>query len=198
MIGRLLGGKSEGKFWKWFVENKEQIAAINDGDLLIQPKLEKNLRKFDKVLSYELSRNTLGQNQFYVSPQFVREEIPSAMSLADSAPHIDGWNIEKFIPKKDTSVTLESNELSMKQEHLRFECTLYKSQAHLRVYIVNYDLKDERYRALAVMFLKTAFGEFDYITKIGALEYVPFTGYIEGKKIITLDELIELVNHEVR
>ena len=59
-------------------------------------------------------------------------------------------------------------------------------------------MKDERHRVLSVSFLKAAFGEFDFMTKIGALEYVPYKTASKEKNIVTLSELMEIVESEVR
>ena len=199
MLGGLFGGGgSEKGFWKWFSENCQQIAEINDGNLLIQPKLDKQLKKFDKTLGYELARNESGENFFYVSTQFVREVIPFVMNLVNAAPEIPNWNIQKFIPKKNIYIPIIWNALELKQEELGFEYTLYKSQAHLRIYIKGYDMKDERHRVISVSFLKAAFGEFDFITKIGALEFVPYDTASLDKKIVDLSKLVEIVDHDVR
>jgi hypothetical protein len=199
MLGGLFGGgDSELKFWNWFAENNNNIAAINDGNLLIQPKLDKQLKKYDKSLGYELVRNSAGENLFYISTKFVRDVIPTVMNLVNAAPELSNWKIHQFIPKKNIHLPITWNALELRQEDIGFEYTLYKSQAHLRIYIKGYDMKDERHRVLSVSFLKAAFGEFDFMTKIGALEYVSYTTVSREKNIVTLSQLIEIVDNEVR
>jgi len=199
MLGGLFsGGLTEEKFWKWFLENKDQIAAINDGNLLMGPTLKKQLKKYDKTLGYELTRSSPNENAFYVSTNFIRESIPFVINLVNAAPEIPAWQIHKFIPRKNIDTSIEWNALELSQSDFAFEYTIYKEQAHLRVYIKNYDVKDERYRTISVMFLKVAFGEFDFITKIGALEYVPFSNDTANTDTKSFQELITIVDHEVR
>ena len=199
MLGGLFSsGSSEEKFWKWFLENKDQIAAINDGNLLMEPTLKKQLKKFDKSLSYELTRTSAGENQFFISTNYIRESIPSVINLANAAPELRGWKIHKFIPRKSIGTPISWNALELNQIDFAFEYTIYKDQAHLRIFIRNYDMKDERHRKISVMFLKAAFGEFDFITKIGALEYVPYTVDVMNKETVKLQELIEIVDSKVR
>lgn len=199
MLGGLFSsGDSEEKFWKWFLKNKEQIADINSGNLLIEPALVKQLKKYDKALGYELLPVVNKKNVFCISTNHVREVIPSVLNLADSAPEMEGWQIQKFIPRKNINNHISWNALEMRHEDLLFQYTIYKGQAHLRIYIKGYDMKDERFRTLSVMFLQAAFGEFDFMTKIGALEYVPYKVGVAGEDIASLPELINIVDNEVR
>lgn len=199
MLGKLFTkGASEEKFWNWFVKNSKLIETIPGGNRDIADELLKQLRKYNKKLTYEIGTTASGLHEFVISCDSVREEIPFANILANTAPKIEGWTVVLFRRKKTIEKRLSYEGLEMTHEDILMEYTLYKDEVHLRLYIQNYYHGDQRYKTLANMFLERALGEFDVMTKVGAIEYVPDKKDMAGIEVITLQQLRDIVHDNLR
>ena len=86
----------------------------------------------------------------------------------------------------------------MAPDDILVEYTLYKDEIHLRLYIRNYYQGDDRYRALADKFLERTLGEFDVMTKVGAIEYVADKSDMSDVEVISLAQLREVVQDSLR
>lgn len=198
MLGKLFNkGTAEENFWNWFVENSRQIASIPDGNVEIGKELLKKIKSYNKNLTYEIVKGASGF-EFVISCDGEREQIPFANILANTAPEIEGWKVVLFRRKKSINKKITHQGLEMAPDDILVEYTLYKDEIHLRLYIRNYYQGDDRYRALADKFLERTLGEFDVMTKVGAIEYVADKSDMSDVEVISLAQLREVVQDSLR
>lgn len=199
MLGNLFSrGTPEERFWDFFSKNAPLIASIPSGNGDMARELLRQLTKYNKQLTYEITQGSKGVNEFVLSCNCVREEIPFANILYSAAPKIEGWNIVLFKRRKKIDLKLEQEGLELAPEDITMEYTLYKNEVHLRLYIRKYYQGDPRYKLLANKFLERTLGEFDKMTKVGAMEYVPLKDDMSGINTVSLVKLRDIVSENLR
>lgn len=161
-----------GEFWDWFLQNGREIAAVRTGSEPILHTIAENLRAVHPNLQFEMSVADDGLREFIVSAGGIREAIPAVEQLVSTAPEIPGWQIIAFKQRKQAD-RIEIGGQSFGPEDVWFKSESHREHADIELYIRGFDGSSELPLHVAFLYLDVLLGEYDVMTKIGAIDFQP-------------------------
>ncbi len=163
----------EQKFWTWFTKNLPQLETVQTGREPILAELNTQLKRVHKDLVFEMGLGEKGQREFIVSANGIKSTVPHVERLAGSAPPISGWRVIQFRPRKD-GVDLVLNDKKFSKDSIFYTAQEVNSVLNLWLYIDGLTSANTReYMGACFIFLDTVIGEYDVMTRIGQIEFLP-------------------------
>jgi hypothetical protein len=175
----LWGGDKETKFWKWFVHNEARLFVELDPN---NPKLDSaieelhsRLRKVQKHLVCEVMLAE-PKKILALSPKGIRAGIPLVESLHAKAPSLPRWEIVKFKQRKphneDFKIRFADRELT--SDAVRYRFTAQKDRVGIELLFAGYEEQFlDVYQNVGFIMLDSMLGEYDVMTKVGAIDFLP-------------------------
>lgn len=81
MLSRLFGIDPYKRFWKWFEDNANSLAAVRSGNDPILQKISRELCKVHPNLDFEMGLSDSDQLEFIVSANGIRSAFPIVEQL---------------------------------------------------------------------------------------------------------------------
>ena len=183
------------EFWNWFVKNKSKIEGFIDtkhSDYSIFQELTKRIKKFSPLLFAEVTKNTNSEYVLIITPDGIKDGIHPTQELYDAAPPIENWVITKF--RQPGAVShLQFKELDFTYDDIRiwriFE--VENELVDIAILIKGYQDEDDRYKALAFLYLDRHVGEFNVMTRIRHIDFLGWDQRMEEFEEIDLVTLKE-------
>lgn len=169
-----VGGKSENKFWQWFVDNQKFIQNFeNDQDNVIS-KIISKIKKVHSDLTFELSSlKDNGKRDFIISAGGIISAFPFVESLFKAAPELEEWEIIKFHPRRSIDYNIKLGDKDISAKDVCFH--LYPDEK-LKVGIIIFlpgfsESEFEIFGNIGFLILDLILGEYDVETKIGHIDF---------------------------
>ncbi len=169
-------------FWKWFLENNEQLTMLGDFDEQKQTslldELQSQLDNYCEGLTFEMGEPTPSGRTLTFSAEGDMDLFRYVVELTDNAPDVDWWEFVAFKqPKgKDLKVTFDKYHFETKKMFfMQLESEEEPDILGIRVALPN-PVKDDDDQLVGVyVTLEAMIGEFDCSTLIGYLDTCPIT-----------------------
>jgi hypothetical protein len=167
-------------FWKWFLENNEQLTMLGDFDEQKQTslldELQSQLDNYCEGLTFEMGEPTPSGRTLTFSAEGDMDLFRYVVELTDNAPDVDWWEFVAFKqPKgKDLKVTFDKYHFETKKMFfMQLESEEEPDILGIRVALPN-PVKDDDDQLVGVyVTLEAMIGEFDCSTLIGYLDTCP-------------------------
>jgi len=184
------------QFWIWFAANEKILYYIKeDGDLI--DTIAAAIRSANSSVRFEIgNRNLNGKKAIIViSAGGIRKNIEIVEEFCKNVPKLKYWKVVKYkqrMPKLypvycyvEMGLTkyslLEDDEIYDLDDVLNpidiyYTMKKREEKIELKLYIKNYTKYDEKILGtIAFLFLDQALGEYDVMTKIGNIDFLPLT-----------------------
>ena len=190
----LFGFNPHKRFWKWFEDNADTLAAVRSGGDPILQKLNRELRKVHSGLGFEMGLGGDDQLEFIVSANGIRSVFPIVEQLVAEAPTLTNWKIIAFRQPKGEVPDIRYEGFSLKAEDVWFSPKRRTDKVDVTIYIR--DLSPEnKEKAIGASFilLDNALGEYLVATGIGFIEHKPLPDNPAARGLLPLSEIGEIV-----
>jgi hypothetical protein len=192
---------SSNEFWSWFHGKASAYKAFiesEDRDMRLYKKLIAEMNKLDDRISPELTIDNDGTAVLVLSCDGLKEAADRLIAIADEAPEIAGWRVQKFRPPGDEGTTIELPGLTMSAQEVNVLYSLNRDAALVNVALLvpGYQDDDPQYKHMAFLLLDHSIGEFNTMMHVGAIEFNSPERAPANAHLLTLKELRELIERE--
>jgi len=167
----------EEAFWRWFSERADQYRAFTvdspDRERLFN-ELSKALNRVCRGLQFEFGAGEDGAPaELVISADGIRDRIPAVQALVASAPDMPGWKVLAFRSRKPLSdIQLQVGAGTFDAEQLWYRLERDQGQISADIYISGLGEADQdAANFVGFMMLDCALGEYDVMTRVGALSF---------------------------
>lgn len=164
-------------FWKWFVENNEQLTMLADLEDGVQQQLldelQKQLDAYCEGLTYEMGEPTPSGRILTFSAEGDMELFRYVVELVDNAPDVDWWEFIAFKQPKgnDLKVTFDKYRFETnKMYFMQLESEEEPDILGVRIALPNPVADDDDQLVGVYVTLEAMIGEFDCSTLIGYID----------------------------
>jgi hypothetical protein len=195
------GGSPE-RFWRWFAENAAAYKAFitrNDGDMRPYHKLIAAMQKVDKRVSPELTVENDGTNVLVITCDGIKEAADAVISLAEGAPDLPGWRVQRFRPPGDPEgmvIKLAALELGPADMRVAYHVAKDENKVHVALFINGYKEDETEFKQIAFLLLDHCIGEYNTMMHLGAIEFHERAEAQPELELLSLDELRQLIERE--
>lgn len=185
----------ENEFWNWFQVRRSEIEKFivsGQDDFTIFNELTDKLRSYNDLVIAELTQDTENRNILILSCDGRRDGIEPVERLYKSAPTIDNWRIQKFrAPGHVTELNYQG--LSIKPDDIMLKYNFDGAGYNIELFMKGYREKDDRYKALAFLYLDHLVGEYNVMTRIGQIEFKKLGLFSSSSDKVALREFRAIV-----
>ena len=161
-------------FWNWFSENLDYIETIFESPHMVTGAVGKMLETVAPNANFEIGKNGQGNFEIILIAGGLAENIETIIGLYKAAPKMNNWIVTPFGPRQDMPL-LEFNGLSFNITDYFYQCRADEGRPGLLICIKGYDpALENEYKSAAFMFMDCVLGEYDVMTKIGAIDFVDY------------------------
>lgn len=110
------------RFWYWFLGNSKRVSALIDDPGLgmdIHEELTTEIKRVQEAIVPELTRDADGSDVLVLSADGRKEGVEPVIALADAAPDIPGWSVERFRKPGPEDMCIEYQGLSVDASGIR-------------------------------------------------------------------------------
>ena len=179
------------EFWDWFLTRKAEIEHFitsESDDYSLYNELTSKLNSYDDLVIPELTMDEDDNHVLILSCDGKRDGITAVEALYESAPAIAKWKIQKFRAPGHV-IELNYQGLSFKSSDIKVKDEFDGIHHNLELFIKGYSDTDDRYKALAFLYLDHLVGEYNVMTKIGQIEFRKLGLFTGTSNKISLQEL---------
>lgn len=186
------------RFWAWFASNKDRVALMFEDDRVgMKPyeELTTEIKKVHEALMPELTRDGDGTNVLVISADGRREAVQPVMDLAEAAPDIPGWRIERFRKPAPEGMRINYQGLDIDPVEVRiaYKVDMEERVIHLGVVLPGFKEDDKRFIGVAFLYLDHTIGEYNTIMHTGRIDLLAPGSVPPNAHLITLAELREMI-----
>jgi hypothetical protein len=201
---RLGGGNTAEAFWSWFAKAAPKIARdyaafVRGGgapDVLLKD-VGKQLRRYSPGLVAEIGK--AGETfDLVISADGIRANIEPVLALVRAAPQIAGWKVTAFRSRKTlAAANLQLGPLTLHRSDVRFRLgDLDDGHCDLIIAFREKILPPDMDPAFPGFLLTDiALGEYDVMTRIGAVDFAVFDAVTLGD-FLPFDQLPEQLDRQ--
>ena len=197
MLSKLFGIDPQKRFWKWFEENANFLAAIKSGEDPILQKLDRELRKVHPNLNFEMGLSDDNELEFIVSANGIKSVFPIVEQMVARAPTLPNWKIIAFRQPKGKGAVPEVlyQNFLLKAEDVWFS---YKQRldkvVNLTIYIRDLSPQNqEQAMGASLIHLDNELGEQLATTGIGFFDFKPLPDNPAARGLQPLSEISTIV-----
>jgi len=197
MISRLFGTNPYERFWKWFEDNVDSLAAVKSGNDPILQKINHELNKVHPNLCFEMGLGDNDQLEFIVSANGIKSVFPTVEQLVACAPTLPNWKIIAFRQPKGSVPGIRYENFLLKAEDVWFSYKRRMDKIDLTIYIRDL-APGNKEQAIGASFilLDNALGEYLVATGIGFIEHKPLPDNPAARGFQPLSEIRMIVGKE--
>lgn len=186
------------RFWSWFVDNKDRVRIIftdQDKGMLAYQELTAEIQRVHQALMPELTQDDNGDIVLVISADGRREAVDVVMRLADAAPVLDGWRIERFRKPAPEGMRIVYQGLDIDPTSVRVAYKVDDAErlVHVGLCIPGYEEKDERFKGFGFLYLDHSIGEYNTVMHVGHIGFMAPEKAPPNAALLTLAELRELI-----
>lgn len=169
-----LPAKSFQTFWKWFVDNEDELFNFERDQDVVFDALSDALHLVSEQLTFEFGPKEDGRREFVISADGNRDAFPFVLGLAAAAPRLDRWQVTKFRPRRSLDFELVFDGEKFLPRDLMFSIEPDNGLAGLTLFMRGLnDRTHQTFFGIAFLFLDHALGEYDVETKVGYIDIQP-------------------------
>jgi hypothetical protein len=194
MLSRFFDVDPYKRFWKWFEDNANSIAAVKSGNDPILQKIIRELRKVHPNLDFEMGLSDDDLLEFIVSANGIKSVFPVVEKLVACAPTLPNWKIIAFRQPKGSVEEILYENFLLKTEDVWFSYKRRMDKVDLTIYIRNLTPGNEE-QAIGASFilLDNELGEYLVATGIGFIEHKPLLENPAARGFQPLNEIGTIV-----
>lgn len=165
----------EETFWKWFVQNQDELFHYEKDQKAVFDRLANAMKKVHADLTFEFGPiQENGAREFIISAGGVKAAFPSVESLHAAAPKLSKWTVLKFRQRRFPINDLEFSGRTVKSDDVHY--VIFKDDDPKKVGImIFFDGYSEKNKSvwgqMGYLFLDEALGEYDVETHVGAIVF---------------------------
>lgn len=186
---------TEKQFWDWFLDNKlklEEFIRSDSNDYSLYNELTNQLKSYNENVIPELTIDSSDNHVLIISCDGRRDGIEFVERLYDSRPPIEKWITQKYRAPGHV-IDLNYEGLEFKSKDIKVKYSLSDNLYDLELFIKGYSESDDRYKALAFLYLDHLVGEYNVMTKIGDIEFKKLGLFTSTGDKVTLQEFRAIV-----
>ncbi len=189
------------RFWKWFADHTGSFEPLlaGKGDVRDYHRLIAEMRKVDERVSPELTKGEDDVSVLVLSCDGKKEAMEAVVTMADSAPVLQGWRVERFrAPVNQPGMAIRIGELELTPDDVRvaYHVEPEKDLVHVALFVRGFQDDLTEYKQVAFLLLDHTIGEFNTMMHLGAIEFKESAQAPAGLHLLTLDELRQLIERE--
>jgi len=174
-MGLAMDKPTEEKFWKWFKKNQEMLFNCDSALEAVFDKLRPQIKKINQDLTFEFGPIRDGKREFIISANGIRKAFRSVISLAESAPELKRFTVVTFRQRKDINFVLTYKGATVSFNDVLFSIESDEHAVNISLYIRgNREDVEEIYVGIGFLVLDSILGEFDVITKVNSVSFLPY------------------------
>lgn len=179
------------QFWESFAHNLDYLETFEENPHLVMGAISNMLQLAAPDVDFEIGKRYDDSFELILIAGGMRENIQPIIELYSASPILENWVITPFRPRQ-TGSTFEMEGQSFDISDFYYESEFSDDLTHLNIFVNGYDpLQKDLYGTMAFMFLDTVLGEFDVMTRIGAVQVQALP---EGAFMKSLSSLAEEVD----
>ena len=194
MLSHLFGLHPHKRFWKWFEDHADALAAVRSGEDPLLQKLNRELRRVHPWLAFELGLGDDEQPEFSVSADGIRSVFPIVEELVAAAPVLQNWKIIAFRQPKDSVSEIRYENYYLKAEDVWFSHKIRMNKIDLTLYIPDLSPENEAHAiGASFILLDNALGEYLVATGIGVIDHKPLPDQPAARGFKPLSEIATII-----
>jgi hypothetical protein len=186
---------TEKQFWDWFLDHKlklEEFIRSDSNDYSLYNELTNQLKSYNENVIPELTIDSSDNYVLIISCDGRRDGIEFVERLHDSRPSIEKWITQKYRAPGHV-IDLNYEGLEFKSKDIKVKYSLSNNLYNVELFIKGNSESDDRYKALAFLYLDHIVGEYNVMTKIGEIEFKKLGFFTGTNDKMTLQEFRALV-----
>jgi hypothetical protein len=164
---------AEKDFWKWFVENEEELFKYRPIDELLFDKIAVQLRKVHADLTFEIGPPRDVQREFVISAGGVKSAFPHVTRLVAATPTLARWVITPFRPRRKVIGVVQIQGKRVDPEDVQFSLLDNGVIAGIHLFLPGFHEADKILKQIGYLLLDDALGEFDVESNLGFIKMLP-------------------------
>jgi len=189
-------------FWNWFKQNNKSYSFINQVDPQVKENLLKDfseeLHKYCDKLYFEIGGDPEECQELIITAEGNKEYFNQVEHLVNTAPKIDKWTIQAFIPPRDIHFKINYEGLVLNPEEMWFMPLENKdnpSAIGISICLTNYELVKDHdfFQSAMYKILDVLLGEKSAATDIEYLRFAQLPDDPEEDGMIELAELLSYI-----
>ena len=194
MLSKLFGTDPSKRFWKWFEDHANSLAAVRSSDDPKLQKINRELRKVHPNLDFEMGLGEDGHLEFVVSANGIKSLFPTVEQLVACAPSLPNWKILAYRQPKDSVSEVLYEDFLLKIEEVWFSYKRRMDKVDLTLYIRDLSPGNkEQVIGASFILLDSALGEYLVATGIGFIDYRPLPDNPDLRGFQPLSEISTIV-----
>jgi hypothetical protein len=157
------------EFWKWFIQNQEELLDFEADQERIFDSLAAELRKVDPHLTFEFGPKET-KREFVISAGGIKGSFPAVASLVNAAPKLPRWQVTAFRPRRTPLNVIEFRGKQARPEEVQFSLLDNGKIAGIRLFIPSFREDDADWKQIGYLLLDDALGEYDVESRVGLLK----------------------------
>jgi hypothetical protein len=164
---------AEEKFWLWFLSYETELFDFEVDQERIFDALAAELQKINPELTFEFGPKE-PKRDFVISAGGIKSAFPAVVSLRNTAPALERWNVIAFRPRRNPVNTVEFKNKRVDPLEVEFSLLDNGQMAGLHLYIPGLRDDDADYKMIGYLLLDETLGEYDVETGVGLIKMLPF------------------------
>lgn len=186
------------RFWSWFQKNKDRVRVMltdHDRGMRAYKELTTEIQRVHEDIVPELTQDDNGDAVLVISADGIREAVEVVIRLADAAPVLEGWRVERFRKPAPEGMRIAYEGLDIDPAIVRvaYQVDDVKQVVHIGLIIPGYEEKDIRFKGVGFLYLDHSIGEYNTIMHIGQITFMPHEQAPPNAELLTLSQLRELI-----
>ena len=186
------------RFWAWFEKNKEDVAVLlsdRKRGMAAYERLTTEIQRVHESIMPEVTGDGDENNVLVISAGGIREAVPAVIALAEAAPRLVGWRIERFRSPRLEGTTINYQGLEVDPGSIQVATRFDEKEPliHVGLVIPGYQEEDKRYLAVAFLYLDHTIGEYNTIMHVGRVNLFASNPLPAGTGLTGLAQLRETI-----
>lgn len=186
------------RFWTWFEKNKGEVGVVlvdQAKGMAAYQRLTAEIQRVNEHIVPELMGDADGTNVLIISADGKREAVQAVIDLAEAAPQIGGWRVERFRRPAPEGMRIVYQGLDIDPANVRvaYNVDEAKPVVHVAVLLPGYTEIDKRFLGVGFLYLDHTIGEYNTIMHVGQIKFMAPEDVPPMAELLTLTELRKLI-----
>ena len=191
----------ERKFWDWFTNNKSGLEKFITSDLTdyrLYNRLTGEIKKYNALLFPEITISKDNKFVLIITPDGMPDGVVPTQNLFNEKPEIKNWIIKKFRQPLDTvELNFDGIEYALSDIKVKHYVDYDREKIDIKVFVKDFDKADSRKETLAWLYMDHVLGEYNTITKVGAVIFRDWKNIENENDLLSLLEIRKLIESEL-
>jgi hypothetical protein len=170
----------QAQFWNWFIDHESELFNFDPKQVVVRERIfnetASEMRRIDPDLCFEFGPNGRPRREFIISAGGIQRGFPSVVTLANTAPPLDRWQVIAFRPRRTPINTVEIRGKRVDPRDVQFSLRSNEKIAGVYLFIPGFREDDVDFQQIGYLLLDEALGEYDVESRLGLIKmYSPQT-----------------------